>query len=245
MLCQPWMTSADVLACGCPNTEDPIELQRWIDTATETIYLLSGAQYGGECEEVYRPPVNCVGSWPGTGYPSYPTLVAGAWYNVAGCGVCPSGLLLPFDYPREVTQVKVDGVVVPSTAWRLDGRFFYLGAPHHWPHNQDLGLADTEPGTFSITVLYGLDPTAALRQAAIDLAAEIGKGCSGAPCALPARVTSIVKQGVSISLGVAEELLAAGKTGLASVDGVLAAFNPTSIRHRARFISPDVAATLG
>lgn len=243
-LCQPWMTPAELQACpGCPDPDDPVELQRWIDTATQIIYYLSGSMYGGECESTWRP---CLpGGWYGT--VSVPVLVAGQWFNVNPCTGCGNGLMLPFDYPRSIAEVKIDGAVIPTTEYRLDqwSRSIYLKSPYHWTHGQDLSLADTEVGTFSVTVLHGLDPPAALRQAAIDYAAEVAKACTGAPCALPARATSIVKQGVSIDLGVALEMLDGGRTGLASVDVVLAALNPYAARRRSLFISPDIPATMG
>lgn len=248
MICQDWITPEQLLACECPDPADPEVLQRWIDAAQEIVYLLSGSMYSGVCTATWRPQLICTQVHPGWGgYPTQPLLLEGNWYNAGPCGCGGSPLHIPFDYPRSVTKVMIDGAEIPATDYRLDtvlGKL-YLVSGRSWPHRQDMALADTEPGTFSITLTYGLAPPAALVQAAIDYAVELGRGCSGLACRLPARAVSIVKQGVAIDLSLSLELLNAGKTGIISVDTALATFNPTSARAPARFYSPDLPVPLG
>lgn len=245
MICEDWITQADLVGCDdCPEPSDPEALDRWVSAAVEIVFLLSGSAFTGTCNSVWRP---CLpGDHAGISL-ARPVLVDGLVYNVNPCSGCGVGLYLPFDYPTAVTEVKIDGVTLDPANYRLSipDRRLYLRAPYHWAHNQDLAKADSEVGTFSITVAHGMDPPAFLRQAAIDYASELVKGCSGLACALPARAVSIVKQGVSIDLGIAESLLSAGRTGLPSVDSALAAVNPFAQRSRSRFISVDVPGTMG
>ena len=243
-LCEDWITPEQLLACECPDPANPEVLQRWIDAATEVIFLLSGSIYGGVCEATWRPLVTCAPppGWRRGSYPSVPLLINGNWLNTGGCGCIVQGLLLPFDYPRQVTEVLIDGDTIDPSRYRFDsvsGRL-YLEAGLNWPHQQDLSKATTEPNTFAITLTYGISPPASLVQAAIDYAVELGRGCSGLACRLPARAVSIVKQGVSIDFGIVQQMLDKGRTGLVAVDSALAAINPKALRQRARFYSPDL-----
>lgn len=238
-VCTDWMTSEQLVECGCPNG-DPVQIARWIAMSQQMIYLLSGSRFSGPCTQKWRPAL----PYDGCGSSMlYPHLIDGQVWNLP-TGWNSSALYLPFDWPREVEEVRIDGAIIDPADYRLDQatRTIHL-RDRTWPLRQDLALEDTEPGTWSVTVTHGEDPPALLIGAAIDYAVELGKGCSGLACALPARAVSIAKQGITIDLQIAQELLNAGRTGLASVDAALTAINPAAQRQRARFVSVDVPGT--
>jgi hypothetical protein len=79
-----------------------------------------------------------------------------------------------------------------------------------------------------------------LQRAAGELACEWAKNCLGQACRLPQRVTSISRQGVSVSLADVDQLLENGLTGLTTVDNIIRAFNPYRLPSRMKISSPDL-----
>jgi len=79
-----------------------------------------------------------------------------------------------------------------------------------------------------------------LAQATSSLACEYAKACVGAPCRLPSRVTSISRQGVTISMVDINDILKNGLTGLWELDQLIMLYNPQGLKGRTRFYSPDL-----
>lgn len=112
-----------------------------------------------------------------------------------------------------------------------------------------LVLSDTCPGEARCTVgvdgcveveyEYGSEPPAPVLQAIEDLCAEMTLAESGEPCRLPERVTSVNRQGMSWTLIDPQDFLDKGRTGLPSVDMVIATYNSPGARARARVFSPE------
>lgn len=238
----------------CPSWAgaDPALKARVTEVATEILWALSGRRFGvcpvtvrpcrRPCERTLTP---MFGPYYGAGSFT-PTLLDGAWIN--GCGQCTTDcscgpmceVVLPGPVDS-VIEVKVDGVVVPAAD--------YLVYDHHtlvrrdpsecWPYCQDLGEADTEAGTFSVTYGLGIPVPAAGLYAAELYACELLKACTDGPCRLPRRVTSITRQGVTWSLLDPMEFLDNGLTGLYEVDAWLKAVNPAGLSRGARVYSVD------
>jgi hypothetical protein len=61
----------------------------------------------------------------------------------------------------------------------------------------------------------------------------------GQACRLPQRVTSIARQGVSVTLADMDALLLNGLTGLVTVDQLIARFNPYKLTSAMKIASPD------
>lgn len=185
-------------------------------SATEVLWQKSGQRYG-LCEITIRPCRRSCGSgswpfmdrwyeWSGGMWPR-PLLYNGLWFNVA-CGGCPGGcsctsleeVLLP-GVVSSVSQVKVDGVILSSSSYRLDDNQLLVRTDGgSWPHCQDMAAADTQPGTWSVTFTFGEVPPVIGRQAVGQLMCALARECMGEDCRLPANVTSLVRQGVSIEL---------------------------------------------
>lgn len=251
MICEAMLTEQELVDCGCVDDQNPTYVQQSLDAASELLHLLLAQRFGGICTTTYRPckaqtaagylggPGGQLGGW---GYPTMPLLSGGVWFNIAGCGIGCDGteyVLLPPHYPREIVEVRIDGTVRPAEEYRLWGRKLYRNSGL-WPASQNLGLADTEPGTWSVTVEHGEAPTALVKLAAQTLTKEFLKACQGdTACRLPLRVQSVAKQGISIDFGTAQTLLTAGRTGILEVDQAIVAYNPGAWRSRPRIYSPE------
>ncbi len=138
----------------------------------------------------------------------------------------------------EIHEVKVDGVVLNPSTYRLDGARLLRTDGQAWPTSQDMTLPDTEPGTFSITYLpgYKVDMLGAI--AAGLLTYEYAKACSGGQCRLPAGVTQIARQGITMEVGA--DAFPNQKTGIREVDVFIERWNPHGLRTPPRVLSPDL-----
>ena len=127
--------------------------------------------------------------------------------------------------PVAEVRLVVDGEVVPAVEYAVDDEQYLVGltaadgTQRRWPCCQRLDLEDTEPGTWSVTFAWGgLPPDGGVRAAAA-LGCEMLKAASGdKACRLPKRVTSIVRQGVTVAVLDPLTLFADGATGLPEVD---------------------------
>jgi hypothetical protein len=100
--------------------------------------------------------------------------------------------------------------------------------------------ASWTPSNVEITYTYGTEPPTAGRNAARMLALELVKLYEGDDtCALPQRVTSVSRQGVSYTILDQQDFIDQGKTGLYAVDLFLKTTNPDNARARSRVFSPD------
>lgn len=97
------------------------------------------------------------------------------------------------------------------------------------------------PYNVEITYSYGTPPPVAGRMAARTLAREFAKLWAGdEDCALPRRVTSISRQGVSYTLLDSQDFIDDIKTGVYEVDLFLKTTNPAKATQRSRVFSVDV-----
>ena len=97
------------------------------------------------------------------------------------------------------------------------------------------------PYNVEITYSYGTPPPVAGKMAARTLAREFAKLWAGdEDCALPRRVTSISRQGVSYTLLDSQDFIDDIKTGVYEVDLFLKTANPAKASQRSRVFSVDV-----
>jgi hypothetical protein len=97
------------------------------------------------------------------------------------------------------------------------------------------------PADIEISYSYGVLPPIAGRMAARRLALEYIKLWSGSDdCALPERVTSVNRQGVSYTIIDSQEFIDEMRTGIYEVDLFLKAINPDKARKRSKVFSPDM-----
>jgi hypothetical protein len=247
--CEPWpiLWPCDV------SCESPTATGHAAEMATDIIWALSGRQFG-LCEITLRPcRRECVDEdlfdrelLPWQGEHIQPALISGQWYNLT-CGGCPgscsctsiSEARLP-GIVHSVTEVKVDGVALPSSAYRVDNdRLLVRTDGDQWPHCNDLSVDDTEPGTWSVTAVYGRAVPVGGQWAVGELACELLKAFKGEDCRLPRNVTQLARQGVTISYPDMNDLFSRGRTGLYLADIWISTVNPNRLTNRSRTYSVD------
>lgn len=238
-------------------SESPAATGAAVAAATDILWAMSGMRFGTTtvtvrpCRRECRPtsfPGFVWDAWPGTGLS--PLFQAGGgwpWPVMdAGCGSCAgscsctslSEILFP-DTVSAVTEVKVDGAVVVTGGYRLDDNRLLVRLGSIWPYCQNLNLADTEVGTFSVTVQMGEAVPKAGEWAVGELACEYLRAMRGENCQLPRNISSIARQGVSITLPDLTTSIKEGRLGLRLCDLFLHAVNPNSLQDRARTFSVD------
>lgn len=246
-LCASWVPEDEAAdACACGDGVDVDVLIRWQLVASTILYALSGRQFPGVCSDTVRP------CWCGTAGQSlaYVTsggarpIVAGTCEAVGPCGGHAS-VLLPHRPVRSITEVVVDGVTLdPAEYGLVDRRWLVRAGRRSWPCCQDLGRADDEPGTWSVSYEYGVAPPAGGKEMAAMYGCELAKGCAGdSGCRLPRRVQTLTREGVSMTVIDPYEFLDQGRTGLYEIDAWLASVNPTGIDRAGKVINPDLLMT--
>lgn len=246
----PW-PEAEMDCCVGWDDIDAAVQARAIEYATAILWRLTGMRYG-ICERTVRPcGSTCAGASTyfdaASAMPWTPLInSSGQWTNCAGCE-CPEQcccavceVILP-GIVQEVSEVKVDGAIVASSAFRVDNhRALVRTDGACWPRCQDLSAPDTESGTFSITYTHGMPVPAGGAHALATYACEIAKACAGGPCKLPARVTNLTRDGVTMTLLDPLDFLDDGLTGLPLVDVWVRAVNPDRLRAPSVVYSPDL-----
>jgi hypothetical protein len=248
--CTPWIDGDDVAACCSVESSSGIEFDQAAITASELLFQLSGRQFPGECgPKTVRPACDeC--------YCGYQILsrghIIGPWdYGYPFWGLCdmclvacaPSRIKLS-GYPvREITEVLIDGDVLPDTEYRIwKNRYLTRLEDARWPIRQNLTLPDTDDGTFSITYTYGADPPAIGVEAAAQLGCELYKECNNQACALPKGTTRVTRQGITIDrLAFTSWAFTRDRgwqTGLPLVDAFLNSANKSGLKRRPTFWSP-------
>lgn len=244
--------------CGaCPELDDlatttvtePYETLRDVveGMAVEYLWRFTGRRFG-VCDTTVRPArQDC---HPSTfestaGFGFTPVLVGGVWRNVA-CGVCGDDCACQRLYSvrlpgpiQAITEVLVDGDVVPASAYRVDDRDTLVRIDgEDWPLCNDLSLAPTEPGTWQVEYTFGTPVPDGGRLAAAVLACELAKAvCRSSDCRLPQRIQTLTREGVTVGFIDPFEGLEDGRTGLWSVDAWVASI--TRVPQRSTVHSPD------
>lgn len=251
--CAPWdpIWNCDV------SVKSPTATGYAAQAATEMVWALSGRRFGA-CPVTLRPcRKSCYGDpwwsaygpawsnvYSGPGY-SYGTSW-GFWFDM-GCGSCSGGcscsevseIVLPTPV-NSIVSVKMDGTPMATGAYRVDNnRLLVRTDGQRWPRCNDLSKNDSQPGTWSVTALYGEDVPVSGRLAVGELACEILKAMAGEECMIPAGVVSLVRQGVTINLPDPGDLWKGGKTGLYLVDAFTATVNPAGLKRRSQVFSVD------
>jgi len=108
-----------------------------------------------------------------------------------------------------------------------------------WPACNDLTKPTTEVGTWSVTVASGRPPPQLVLLAAAEKANEIIRHCAGKTCRLPQRLSSITRQGMSVSFLDDMAFLDKGLTGMYFVDLAARVHNPSRLQRRSTVVSPD------
>lgn len=207
-ICAAWCTAADH---GSPCDDygfDSALVERTDLIASNLLYKLSFRRYPGICRETVRPCPHAAR---------------------CGCGYV-STVRLPSTPVVRIVSVAIDGATLDPTGYRLDNyrnlvRLDAGDGVTTWPCWQDHRLAATEANTFAVTYDYGLEPPEDGVFAAAALSCQLALSFSpetAGQCRLPKRITSMVRQGVSIAVLDPLDLFEQGRTGIPEVDLFLA-----------------------
>jgi hypothetical protein len=228
------------------------------DYATTVLWAATGRRFG-LCTRVVRPcgkecqneNGNGIYGWYWTQGTWLPYIFQGAWRNcwcgcfgTPGCCGCNVDCQVYLEGPvSNIISVTVDGNIIDPTTYRVDNGIWLVrtkdaSTDDCWPRFQDFNK-NSGVGTFIVTYQKGLAVPQALLRAASELAGEYAKACVGAACRLPARATSIARQGVSISMVGIEALMEKGLTGINTVDQIIRTYNPYGLTGQMRIASPD------
>ena len=127
-----------------------------------------------------------------------------------------------------VRSIYTGTIIEPDTYYVAEHASIiaYKGTP--WP-----------PGNLEITYTYGMKPPVAGRQAARVFATELINLWEGNDCALPDRITSISRQGVSYTVLDNQDFLDNMRIGIYSIDLFLKTANPAKALAPSRVFSVD------
>lgn len=224
MDCDTWpVPDTGECASGCviPATTDPGVLASVSAQAGQILRTLSGGR-AGTCEETIRPIGECC--------------------DGRGCRCCGTGDRIRVQSSTgpitSVTQVKVDGQVVPTSDYRFypSTQLLYRTPDQRWPRTDHKWADCDDTGTMCVDVVVGYEPDAWALSVHAELTCELLKSCAGEKCRLPRNATQVVGQGITVTLTPAEL-----KQFIPSVAGWVAAVNPNAGQNVARLYSPDTA----
>jgi hypothetical protein len=180
-----------------------------------------------------------------TGWP-HPALVGGLWYNL-GCGTCVGDCecselevaIMP-DNVISVVEVRLDGAPMVTGGYDVQrGRELVRTDGGRWPTCQEMALPDTEPGTWSVTAVFGREVPDLGQYAVGEFVCQFVRASTGEDCRLPPGVTSLARQGVTISFPDLNELAEQRRTGLFFVDAFIDSVNPNRLDQASAVYSVD------
>jgi hypothetical protein len=229
-----WATETDLpsLTVAPPTTPELIE--EALEFASFVVWRLSGMLYAPVqlITEAYDTRLSlCMSSQ------IYPIFLQGSPYNIAACSQCACSNCGVFHrtrlrgYPiRGVYDVWADGIKL------ADNEYVVLD-------NSVLGLTTSKYCNVRCLVVryaYGTGVPPGGRAAVAKLADQLLLSARGEDCDLPARVTSVSRQGVSWTLLDPQDFIDQGRTGIYEIDMLLHALNPSHALARPRVFSPDL-----
>lgn len=250
VLCSAWATLADVPE----EYRDRVTPDVWATLllqASEILWALSGRRwYGTGCEEtaVLRsvPPTAGRENWPyDKSWGHCACWAHGSWVadflwpptEWLGRHLRPIAIKLPRSPITAVVEVTEDGVTLSPTSYRL--------TRSGWLERIDNDSWAVCGDTTEMTYRFGEPPPEGGVRAAVLLAIQFMLDLVGdSKCRLPQRVTSLTRQGISMSMIDPMEFMPDGKTGFYLVDLWLTSVNPHNRPQRGNVWSLDVPTTV-
>lgn len=240
--CSSWAQVEDLAATVAPlHTEE--QWCGYLAMATDILWAATGRRWRGvslTAEVALRaaPPRAGEGGWvydrswghcacyAGTG------ILGPRWSDGAYSHHEPVKIRLPNPDVTSVTSVTIDGEAFDE--WRLDGAWLVRTDGRGWPECRDRAV---------VTYVFGEMPPAAGVAAVVALATEFGRAASDNPdqaCALPQRLQSVSRQGITFEVLDTMEFLDKGWTGLLSTDMWIKSVNPKGRSQAGQVWSPDL-----
>jgi len=254
---QLWVSVEDVsdfLGDDAPAADDAVGQARLLtatQSATELLYALSGRQFPGLIPALARPtarPAQVTDSMWRNNMVRLGFGFSNSWGTCVGCGYsgCSGPYMIGLGRSPLVSieEITIDGDILDPMEYRIDdAKWLVRQDCSGWPTCQNLAAELGESSTFGVSFTFGQEPPQIGKDACILLASELYKAGTpslAAACALPRRVTSINRQGVSIAVLDSMQYVKDGFTGIASIDMFIAAYNPGHSVRRPMVFSPDL-----
>lgn len=251
---------SDYLGADAPAPDDTVgqaQLASQTQAATELLYGLSGRQYPGTLSAEVRPTakpeqvhdsmwVRNLSYTYGSNYSGWNSGLL--WGGCVGCNYrgCSGPYMIGLGRSPivSVEEVNISGVVLDPSEYRVDDAKWLIRQDcSGWPTCQNMYARLGDSFTFGVNFTFGQAPPISGQNACIVLAAEMYRGATpslASSCALPKRVSSITRQGVSIAVLDSMSYLRDGFTGISSIDMFIKAFNPTKQIRKPMVFSPDM-----
>ena len=252
-----WDTDVSIVDC-CDFSSYPVgKRTAALALAEHHMWAATGRRYG-RCLVTVRPCQPDPTPSRFRGYPAFsfsgessslgmPYIRGGVWRN-CGCGsrcCCRPNCYVELAGPvAAVSEVRVDGEVVASTAYRVDvvsGVWQLVRTDGTcWPTCQDFD-ANTGVGVFEVDYERGRAIPTAVSVATAILACEMVKSLSADPsCRLPDKLVTLTRQGISVEVQPNTREDMGYLIGIPEVDDVITADNPSRRRSRPVIYSPDM-----
>lgn len=217
-----WISAADTIDPTGPYTASAIAY------ASEILYKLSGEKYTG----VYTTTESYT-SDTFTSATTSPALISGKVYNLPRLNDGFRNLRLRHSPVHSIQSIEYLGQVMDPSEYSLRNNAYVV-------RNQGLPWILDPMNELIVTYTHGVMPPASGKRAAIRLANEMILFDMGSSlCALPERISSVQRQGVSYTVMDPQEFISNGKVGIYEVDLFLAAVNPHKAKKRPRVFSVD------
>lgn len=233
--CAVWTSASEVtgqcIASSAEVIPDLPVIEAAIESASEYLFERSARQFPGVCTAVLRP---------------VPPYINGEQSGSHNGPRRPRSEIDLSVYPIvAIDEVLIDGVAVDPSEYQVQGQRLLVRmatAPDYvndgWPTEQHMDRAPTEPGTWQVTVQYGVAPPALGVLAANVLAWELVKACTGQHCRIATAPKTINRQGVIIK-AIDPNTLPPGRIGIQELDLFLAAYNPANLQRKPQVWTPD------
>jgi hypothetical protein len=217
-----WISASETIDPAGPYTQSAVEF------ASLILFKFSGEKYTGihSTTEVYTSDTN-------TSVATNPALINGNMYNLPRSVDGLRNLRLRHSPVRSIESVTYMGQILSPSEYSLRNNAYLV-------RKQSLPWVLDSINELSISYTYGTPPPSAGRRAALRLANEFILADMGSTeCALPERISSVSRQGVTLSILDPTEFMNNGKVGIYEVDLFLAAVNPHKAKKRPKVFSVD------
>lgn len=235
-----WVTPAELPA----TYQDSIYATDACQVASNLLWAMSGRKYHGTTTvtERYFTAIDAFRYQGSSAKQFFPHMIGGSVFNLpaedwndsayqSDGSSSLSRIRLRGKPVQEVHMVRngYDGTIIPADSYYLAEHstlIAYKGTP--WA-----------PGNIEVTYTFGQQPPTAGRHAARVFAIELIKAWEGDDCALPDRVTSVSRQGVSYTILDNQDFLENFRTGIYVIDLFLKTANPAKALAPSKVFSPD------
>lgn len=210
--------------------------ERGRQLASRTMERLTGYQVGN-CPvtvRIDRSSPRCTALYDALNVGSGVVNWGGEWMNCGCSGQTGTHCEIELPGPvGRVDEVKADGVILEETDYEVqDGRYLV------WTGETACPFPQGNTGEVEVTYVNAYLPEPDGLFAMATLAYEFARACSGKACRLPSNVTSIVRQGISMTLTPGS--FPGGRTGIQEVDAYLGQWNPNGVTIPSQVWSPDL-----